>query len=89
MALTVQDAVNVEISPLEATLAPGEALQLTAAVIPSYADDLAVAWRSTDPSVAVVDDVGEATAVGSGECDIIVTGPGGFEDACHVTVDEK
>ena len=89
ISLTVQDAVNVEISPLEATLAPGEALQLTAAVIPSYADDLAVAWRSTDPSVAVVDDAGEATAVGSGECDIIVTGPGGFEDACHVTVDEK
>ena len=74
---------------LDTATRPGEALQLTAAVIPSYADDLAVAWRSTDPSVAVVDDAGEATAVGSGECDIIVTGPGSFEDACHVTVDEK
>ncbi len=89
ISLTVQDAVNVEISPLEASLSPGETLRLTASVVPAYADDISVSWRSTDASVATVDAGGKATAVGVGECDIIVTGPGGYEDACRVTVSGK
>ena len=86
ISLTVQDAVNVEITPLEATLSPGDTLRLRAEVIPTYADDLSVAWRSTDESVATVDAGGTATAVGPGVCDIVVTCAGGYEDVCAVTV---
>lgn len=86
ISLTVQDAVNVEISPLEAALSPGETLALRADVIPSYADDLTVSWRSADEAVATVDEKGVVTAVGPGECDIVVACAGGYEDVCRITV---
>ena len=82
----MQDAVNVEIFPLEARLAPGETLQLQADVIPAYADDLSVAWRSSDEAVATVTDDGLLTAVAPGTCEITVACAGGFEDTCRVEV---
>ena len=85
ISLTPQDAVNVEIAPLEAALVPGDTLQASADVIPAYADDLSVSWRSTDVTVAVVDGGGLVTAVGCGECEIVVTSAGGFEDACKIS----
>ena len=81
-----QDVANVELDVLEAALAPGETLQLSAAVIPAYADDLTITWRSSDESVATVNDSGLVTAVASGECEIIAESVNGRSDACHVTV---
>ncbi len=89
ISLTVQDAVNVEISQLEAELAPGDEMQLAADVIPAYADDLTVTWRSTDEAVATVDGSGNVIAVGPGECEIIVESAGGFTDACALSVIDK
>ncbi|MBR2798273.1 MAG: Ig-like domain-containing protein [Clostridia bacterium] len=86
ISLTVQDAVNVELSPLEATLAPGDTLALRADVIPAYADDLTVLWRSSDAAVATVDADGLVTTVAPGECEITATCSGGYEDRCRVTV---
>ena len=86
VSLTAQDDVNVEISQLTAELSPGDALDLTADVIPSYADDLTVAWRSTDEAVATVDAGGHVTAVAPGACEIVVRSAGGWEDRCTVTV---
>ena len=88
ISLTVQDAVNVELTPLEADLAPGETLRLRADVIPAYADDLTVLWRSGDPAVATVDDSGRVTAIAPGACEITATCAGGFTDRCSVTVTE-
>ena len=89
ISLEPQDAANVEITPLEAELAPGETLRLRADVVPAWADDLSVAWRSTDESVATVDGDGLATAVAPGECEIIARGAGGIEDACRVRVGSR
>lgn len=86
ISLRVEDVVSVEIAPLEAALVPGEALRLSAAVIPSYADDLAVAWSSTDAAVCAVDEGGLATAVGPGTCEIVARSANGIEDRCAVTV---
>ena len=86
ISLTVQDAVNVELSQIEADMRPGDALALSADVIPAWADDLAVSWRSTDEAVAAVDAGGLVTAVGPGACEIVVTAAGGYEDRCAVTV---
>ena len=86
VSLVPQDAVNLELSPLDASLAPGESLRLRADVIPAYADDLTVAWRSSDESVATVDENGMVTAIAPGECAITAACAGGYEDRCSVSV---
>ncbi len=86
VSLYVQDAVNIEVSQLEAELEAGESLRLGAQVIPAYADDLSVLWRTTDPDVAIVDAAGQVTAVNPGECEIICVDCAGHEDYCSVKV---
>ena len=86
VSLYPQDAVNVEISRLEAQLNVGESLQLTAQVIPSYADDLSIRWLSEDGSVAMVTAGGLVTALGEGRCSIIAESANGRQDACILTV---
>lgn len=86
VSLAPQDAVNVELSTLEASLAPGEALRLRADVIPAYADDLTVAWHSSDEAVATVDESGLVTGIAPGECTVTATCAGGYEDRCRITV---
>ena len=88
VSLHPQDAVNVELSPLEATLRVGELLQLSADVIPAYADDLRVSWTSSDPAVADVDWTGIVTARAPGSCEITATSSNGRSDVCAVTVTE-
>lgn len=86
ISLVPQDAVNVEITPLEASLSPGDTLSLEADVVPAWADDVSIAWQSSDEAVATVDITGKATAVGFGECEIIATTANGCEDRCAITV---
>ena len=81
-----QDVANVELNVLDASLAPGETLRLSAAVIPAYADDLTVAWRSSDAAVAAVDEAGLVTAVAPGECEITAESVNGRSDSCKITV---
>ena len=88
ISLTVQDVFNVEVTPRDARLSPGDALQLSAAVVPVYADDLDLAWHSTDPSVATVDDSGRVTAVAPGACAIVAASANGRQDACEITVSD-
>ena len=86
VSLYPQDAVNVEISQLEAQLKVGESLQLGAQVIPSYADNLSIRWISSDGSVAMVTADGLVTALGEGSCSIIAQSINGRQDACGLTV---
>ena len=88
IALRAEDAVNVEISQQAANLRVGEALALSAQVIPVYADDIGVTWSSTDPFVATVDGAGGVIAVGPGECAIECRDCAGHTDACRVTVEK-
>ena len=89
VSLHAEDVAAVEVSPLEAALTPGEALRLEARVVPAYADDLTVTWRSTDPAVAAVDAEGTVTALAPGRCEIVAASVNGREDACAVTVAEQ
>ena len=82
-----QDVANVELDTIEASLAPGETLRLSAAVIPAYADDLTVVWRSSDEDVATVDETGLVTAVASGTCEITAESVNGRGDTCAITVE--
>ena len=86
-SLYPQDAAAVELSALELDLAAGETARLTASVVPSYADDLSVAWSTTDPSVAQVDDSGLVTAIAPGTCEIVAQSHNGREDRCEIRVE--
>ena len=88
VSLYPQPVANIEVSPLEASLAPGETLRMTAAVIPSYADDLSLRWSSSDETVARVDDSGLVTALSAGTCEIRCEGADLAWDACALTVTE-
>ena len=54
-----------------------ETAQLTAEVIPSYADNTRVKWKSSDENVVTVDEKGKVTAVGNGTATITVTSVSG------------
>ena len=86
VSLHPQDVANIELSRLEATLAPGESIDLDADVIPAYADDLSVIWGSSDTAVATVNAQGLVTAVNSGKCTITAMSANGRKDMCEVTV---
>ena len=66
----------------------GETLQLTATVYPDSATNKTVTWKSSDKTVATVDESGEVTAVGNGTADITATTEDGGKTAtCQVTVE--
>lgn len=85
-SLNPQDVANIEISHLEAVLSVGERLQLSAKVIPEYADDLHVVYTSDDPTVATVDENGLVTAVSEGGCTITAASANGRADFCELSV---
>lgn len=86
VSLYAQDVVNVEMSCTQAALAPGEQLQLSALVVPEYADNPFLRWDSSDSSVAQVDEKGLVTAIAPGACEITAASENGRWDSCHVSV---
>lgn len=87
-SLYPQTVAGVELSQTQAELRIGEVLALSADVIPEYADDLALSWASSDPSVAAVDESGRVRAASAGECVISAFSANGRYDECRVTVHE-
>lgn len=64
-----------------------ETLQLSAEVIPSEASNKSVSWKSSDETIATVDQNGVVTAISEGTVNIEVsTTDGGFTDICEVNV---
>lgn len=82
------DAVKVTPQSI-VMIAIGETRQLSATVTPNDATDQAVAWESSDTSVAAVDAAGLVTAkaVGSGVFITVVTHDGHRQASVNVTVD--
>lgn len=79
---------GIKVSPDTLTLnRKDETAQLTAEVIPSYADNTRVTWKSSDESVVTVDEKGKVTAVGNGTATITVTSvSGNYTTTVAVTV---
>lgn len=77
---------KVVVDPAVATIQVGNTKQLTATVTPEGA--ATVAWESSNPTVATVDDKGLVTAVAKGEAYITATA-GGKVGMCSVTVFEE
>lgn len=56
-------------------------------VLPENTTNKTCSFSSTDETVATVDETGKVTAVGYGECDIVVQSYDGMSsDSCHVSV---
>lgn len=66
----------------------GETLQLTTTIYPDSATNKTVTWKSSDKTVATVDESGLVTAVGNGTADITATTEdGNYTATCKVTVE--
>lgn len=79
---------GIKVSPDTLTLTrKDETAQLTAEVIPSYADNTRVTWKSSDESVVTVDEKGKVTTVGNGTATITITSvSGNYTATVAVTV---
>ena len=82
---------GITLNETEAELTVGEKLQLEATVSPENATNKSVTWNSTNETVAVVDESGLVTAVGSGTCQVKATANDGSgkSASCLVTVEKN
>jgi hypothetical protein len=79
--------VTLDDNQKELTLAPKDTVTLNETIAPADANNKAVTWKSSDETVATVDQTGKVTAVDDGKADITVTTvDGGFTATCKVTV---
>ena len=79
---------GVSLDFTELTLNIGESKTLTATVKPDDATYKAVAWISSNPAVAAVDENGKVTALSVGTT-VVTAKAGGVSAACTVTVAHK
>lgn len=82
---------GITLNKVESELVVGENLQLQATVNPDNATNKSVAWGSTNEGVAVVNENGLVTAVGSGTCQIkaMANDGSGKTASCLVTVEKN
>lgn len=82
---------KIALSETEAELTVGEKLQLKETIAPENATDKSVTWSSTNEAVALVNESGLVTAVGSGTCQIKATANDGSGKtaSCLVTVEKN
>ena len=87
-----QRAASITVSPDEASLNPGDTLQLTAEALDANGNpvvDADFAWLSDDESVATVDIAGLVTGVAPGSAEISVQLPGtGLVATSRITVQQ-
>lgn len=77
---------SVTVSPKTLNLLQGETAELTATILPSDATNKAVAYSSSDTTVATVGTKGVVTAKGPGTCTITVKASDNKQDTMTVTV---
>lgn len=77
---------NLYLSQTEMLLGKGQESPLSVTVMPSEYVDTNVLWKSSNPSVASVDQTGMVTAVADGEATITAMSSNGVTASCSVTV---
>lgn len=84
----VVKASEVIVSSEKLILAAGSKSTITATIIPADASNKTVVWKSSDPTVATVNENGEVEALQEGECEITATTTDGtnISSACALTV---
>ncbi len=78
---------SIKLDKTNVSLVAGAMLQLNATVMPADAADKTVTWKSSDPTIATVNETGLVTAVKEGSANIIaVTQDGNKTDTCNFLV---
>lgn len=77
---------QVAIRNRSVTVTEGSTYRMKASVLPDNADDKTLKWSTGDPDVAVVDENGKITAVGSGSVLITAKSGNGISDSVTVNV---
>ncbi|MFL0247324.1 cell wall-binding repeat-containing protein [Candidatus Clostridium stratigraminis] len=78
---------SVSLNKVTDTLIVGDTDTLTAKITPDNATNQAVTWKSSNASIATVDNTGKVTAVGVGTTTITATSvDGGYTASCKVTI---
>lgn len=88
-AITINgiSCTGVDISQDSIFLSPGDTEQLNVSIFPANADNQSVIWRSSDTTIAKVNEHGLVTAQAIGKARLIVkTEDGGYLDLSHVIV---
>ncbi len=89
-APTIINVESVILNEVSIDLLEGDTSNLIATVSPSNATNKNTSWKSSDPSIATVDNKGNIVATGEGETDIIVTTEdGNISVSCNITVSKK
>lgn len=86
MALEPIPVRLIELDHTEITLQAGESAQISASVVPHWADDTLLIWYSSNSDVATVDVNGNVTAVAAGSCTITALGADNQSAECAITV---
>ena len=76
---------SITLSKTEVTVAKGRTVTLSATVKPTNATDKTVTWRSSDDTIATVDDKGKVTGVKGGKA-VVTARAGEVEATCSVEV---
>ena len=79
---------SVTVSPVNVEIIEGESAKLTAKISPEAATDMAVAWTSSDKSVATVDDSGNVAGLAAGSA-TVTAAVEGHSATCQVIVKKK
>ena len=83
-------ATSVKLDNSKLFLNPDESYKLTATVSPEDAINKNVTWKSSTPSIAIVDQNGNVTAKSTGTATIkVTTDDGGYTDFCDVIVTDS
>ena len=77
---------NITLNSTAVSLDVGKSYNLSATVFPLDAADKMIFWKSSDSSVASVDNSGKVTANAVGSADIIATSSNGVSAVCKVNV---
>lgn len=81
------NVTSISLNPSKMTLASGTQKTISATVLPNNATDKTVTWRSNNPSIATIDDIGTVTAVSVGNTSVVAASSDGEITAtCAVTV---
>lgn len=88
ITLMKKESHSVSLDQSSMRLAPGHTQRLIATVFPVNTNDRAVAWASSEPRTAVVDQEGNVTAIQPGTAVITATIEPGVTATCAVRVPE-